>query len=473
DTIIIRPGEKIPLDGIVIEGGGSVDTTALTGESIPRDVNESDRVLSGFINKTGLLKVKVEKEFSESTVSKILDLVENASNKKAKAENFITKFAKYYTPIVVGIAALLAIIPPVIFAEDFSTWIYRGLVFLVVSCPCALVISIPLSYFGGIGGASKKGILIKGSNYLDALKDIEVIVFDKTGTLTKGNFKVAKIQTSNGFNEEEVLRYCAYAESNSNHPIALSIIHEYKESIDNTIIENYTEIPGKGINAKVNGKIILAGNTKLMNENNIEYDNSIEIVGTAIFIAIDSIFAGYIVISDEIKEDTILGIKEIKSIGIKETIMLTGDNREIANNIAQQIGIDCVYSELLPQNKVEIFETISKNKKAAFVGDGINDAPVLARADVGIAMGGLGSDAAIEASDVVIMTDEITKVAEAIKIAKLTSRIVMQNIVLALGVKVIVLSLGTIGIATMWEAVFADVGVTLLAVLNSMRVLKS
>ncbi|MEG2338603.1 MAG: heavy metal translocating P-type ATPase [Clostridium sp.] len=471
DIILVKPGEKIPLDGMIIEGFASVDTTALTGESIPRDVSYGDKVLSGFINKDGLIKVRVQKEFKNSTVAKILDLVENASSKKAKAENFITKFARYYTPVVVLIALAIALIVPTVTGQSYETWIYRGLIFLVVSCPCALVISIPLSYFGGIGGASKKGILVKGSNYLDALKDIDMIVFDKTGTLTKGIFKVTDVVPRNGFDTDEILRLCAYAESNSNHPISKSIVEYFGHVIDKNIVENYAEISGKGIKCTVKGKEILAGNKKLLEDNNVHI-GEIDFVGTAVLVAISGKFAGYILINDEIKEDTIDGIKSIKDMGIKETTMLTGDNKKVADKIAKDIGIDHVYAELLPQNKVEIFEKISKGRRAAFVGDGINDAPVLARADVGIAMGGLGSDAAIEAADIVIMTDEISKVAEAIKISKLTSNIVMQNIILALAVKGLVLALGTVGLATMWEAVFADVGVTLLAVLNSMRVLK-
>lgn len=471
DIIIIKPGEKIPLDGIIIEGKSSLNTVALTGESIPRDVFENDKVLSGFINQTGVLKVKVEKEFGESTVSKILDLVENASSKKSKAENFITKFARYYTPVVVLIAFLMCLVPPFITGEEFSVWIYKGLSFLVVSCPCALVISIPLSYFGGIGGASRKGILVKGANYLDVLKDVDTVVFDKTGTLTKGNFKVTNVKAYGKYSEKEVLMYCAYGESSSNHPIAKSILEHFKEDINKEKVKSYKEISGKGISAKIDGQDVLLGNSKLMKDNNIEFIEQ-ESIGTNIYIAINNEFAGCIVISDEIKEDAISGINKIKSIGIKETVMLTGDNKEVANNIAGKLKIDSVYADLLPQNKVEIFEEICKNKKAAFVGDGINDAPVLARADVGIAMGGLGSDAAIEAADVVIMTDEISKISEAVKISKFTFKIVIENIVLALGIKLIVLALVTIGLSTMWEAVFADVGVTLLAVLNSMRVLK-
>ena len=471
DIIIIKPGEKVPLDGIIIEGKSTLNTVALTGESIPRDVFENDKVLSGFINQTGVLKVKVEKEFGESTVSKILDLVENASSKKSKAENFITKFARYYTPAVVLIAFLMCIIPPFITGDEFSTWIYKGLSFLVVSCPWALVISIPLSYFGGIGGASKKGILVKGANYLDVLKDIDTVVFDKTGTLTKGNFKVTSVKPYGNYSEKEVLMYCAYGESNSNHPIAKSILEHYSEDIDKERVKSYTEISGKGISAKIDGQDVLLGNAKLMKDNNIEFIPE-ESIGTNIYVAINNKFAGCITISDEIKEDAISGIDKIKSIGIKETVMLTGDNKEVAYKISEKLKIDSVYADLLPQNKVEIFEEICKNKKAAFVGDGINDAPTLARADVGIAMGGLGSDAAIEAADVVIMTDEINKISEAVKISKFTFKIVIQNIALALGIKLVVLALVTIGLSTMWEAVFADVGVTLLAVLNSMRVLK-
>ena len=476
DIIIIKPGEKIPLDGTVIEGYSTIDTSALTGESIPRDVNPSSDVLSGFININGLLTVEVTREFSESTVSKILDLVQNASSKKAPTENFITKFARYYTPIVVIIATLIAILPPLLVTgAEFSDWIYRALVFLVISCPCALVVSIPLGFFGGIGRASKSGILVKGSNYLEALNSVETIIFDKTGTLTKGMFTVTEIQSINNYSKDELLKYAAYAESLSNHPIATSILKAYKLEVDNNKIENYEEIPGYGTRVRFEGKDILAGNSKLMNQENITHSH-VETIGTIVHISVNKDYAGYILISDEIKEDSAEAIKSLKSIGVKKTIMLTGDLKVVGDNIGKLIGIDEVYSELLPTDKVEKLEYIDKqksaNKKIIFVGDGINDAPVLARADIGIAMGGLGSDAAIEAADIVIMTDEPSKIATAIKIAKRTRKIVWQNIILAMGVKVIFLILGAFGVASLWEAVFADVGVALLAVLNAMRVMK-
>ena len=475
DYIIVKPGEKVPLDGVVIEGTSMVDTSALTGESVPREVESGSSVLGGFINKNGLLVVEVSKEFSESTVSKILDLVENANSKKAPTENFITKFARYYTPVVVFAALGLAIVPPLLIeGATFSEWIYRALIFLVVSCPCALVISIPLGFFGGIGGASKNGILIKGGNYLEALNNVDTVVFDKTGTLTKGIFKVTEINVNTSISKDELLEYAAFAESYSNHPIATSILKEYGKSVNKEEINDYEEISGRGIKVIVRGKEILVGNIKLMDDSKIKY-NAIEAMGTVVYIAINGSFAGSIVISDEVKEDSQKAIKELKNIGVKKTVMLTGDNKQVGRKVANELGLDEVYAELLPDQKVEKLEMLEGKKsskgKLVFVGDGINDAPVLARADVGVAMGGLGSDAAIEAADVVLMTDEPMKLVSAIKIAKKTRNIVWQNIIFAFGVKAIVLVLGAGGLATMWEAVFADVGVALIAVLNAMRVL--
>lgn len=476
DIIVVKPGEKVPLDGIIVNGKSAIDTSNLTGESLPRDVGSGDSVLSGFINKNGVLEVRVTKLFSESTVSKILDLVQNASSKKAKTENFITKFAKYYTPGVVFLSAFIATVPPlVIQGAVFSDWFYRALIFLVISCPCALVISIPLSFFGGIGGASKNGILIKGSNYLEALNNVDTVVFDKTGTLSKGIFKVTDIKGSN-ISNEELLKYAAYAESYSNHPIAVSIVNAYNKKIDESIISDYEEVFGYGIKVNIEGKSVLVGNYKLMNKENIDC-TEVKEVGTIIYVAINGKFSGYILISDEIKSDSKQSIKDLKSMGINNTIMLTGDNALVANKVKDELGIDEVHSQLLPHQKVEKLEMIKKRMKSSskvvFVGDGINDAPVLAMADIGVAMGGLGSDAAIEAADIVLMTDEPSKLVRSIQIAKKTRVIVIQNIVFALGVKLIVLLLGAIGIANMWQAVFADVGVALIAVLNSMRVMKT
>jgi Cd2+/Zn2+-exporting ATPase len=476
DYIIVKPGEKFPLDGEVSEGESMVNTSALTGESVPREVEVGSEVLGGFINKNGLLTIKVSKKYGESTVSKILDLVQNASSKKAPTENFITKFARYYTPVVVFAAIALAFVPPlVIEGAAFSEWIYRALIFLVISCPCALVISIPLGFFGGIGGASRNGILVKGGNYLEALNNVETVVMDKTGTLTKGVFKVTKVISSNGFSKEELIEYAAYTESYSNHPIAISILKAYENEVDKSQIEDYNEISGHGTKAIVKGKEVLAGNVKLMEKENIQY-NQFDEEGTIVHLAIDGKYVGYIVISDEIKEDARKAIKGLKEVGVKQIVMLTGDNRRVAKKVAETLGIDKVFSELLPQHKVEKVEMLEKEKskkgKLIFVGDGINDAPVLARSDIGVAMGGLGSDAAIEAADVVIMTDEPSKLVSAIKIANRTKRIVMQNIIFALAVKGGFLTLGALGYATMWEAVFADVGVALIAVLNAMRVMK-
>lgn len=507
EIIVVKPGEKIPLDGIVLEGKSMIDTSSLTGESLPRNVEKNDEILSGCINQNGTLSIKVTKEYGESTVHKILDLVENASNKKSKSENFITKFAKYYTPIVVILAILLAIVPPFILRlGEFTNWLYRALTFLVVSCPCALVISIPLGFFGGIGGASKKGILVKGSNYLEALANTETVIFDKTGTLTEGIFEVQKIETiktlkqSNKIEKDkkfeknnktendkdfyeiekqELLKLVANCEKDSNHPIAMSVKKAYAEQnnqkMDGNKIKNINELAGKGISAIIDEKEILVGNEKLMKENSINYIESND-VGTVLYISINEKFAGYIVISDKIKHDSKTAISDLYKNGVNKTIMLTGDKKEVAENVSNQLGITSVFSELLPDGKVEKVEEIIKNKspksKVVFVGDGINDAPVLALSDIGIAMGGLGSDAAIEAADVVIMTDEPSKVSQSIDIAKKTMKIVKENIIFAIAIKIIVLILGACGGATMWEAVFADVGVSILAIINSLRMLK-
>ena len=507
EIIVVKPGEKIPLDGIVLEGKSMIDTSSLTGESLPRNVEKNDEILSGCINQNGTLSIKVTKEYGESTVHKILDLVENASNKKSKSENFITKFAKYYTPIVVILAILLAIIPPFILRlGEFTNWLYRALTFLVVSCPCALVISIPLGFFGGIGGASKKGILVKGSNYLEALANTETVIFDKTGTLTEGIFEVQKIETvktlkqSNKIEKDkkfeknnktendkdfyeiekqELLKLVASCEKDSNHPIAMSVKKAYAEQnnqkMDGNKIKNINELAGKGISAIIEEKEILVGNEKLMKENSINYIESKD-VGTVLYVSINKKFAGYIVISDKIKHDSKTAISDLYKNGVNKTIMLTGDKKEVAENVSNQLGITSVFSELLPDGKVEKVEEIIKNKspksKVVFVGDGINDAPVLALSDIGIAMGGLGSDAAIEAADVVIMTDEPSKVSQSIDIAKKTMKIVKENIIFAIAIKIIVLILGACGGATMWEAVFADVGVSILAIINSLRMLK-
>ena len=474
DIIVIKAGEKIPLDGKVIEGSSMIDTSALTGESVPREVEVGSDILSGCININGVITAEVTKEFGESTVSKILDLVENASSKKSNSEQFITKFARYYTPVVVIIAVFLAIIPPlVIDGATFSDWIYRALAFLVVSCPCALVISIPLSFFGGIGGASKKGVLVKGSNYLEALAETEIVVFDKTGTLTKGVFNVQEIHPE-GVSKEELLELTAHAESYSNHPISLSLKRAYSKEIDNGRISDVEEISGHGVIATVDGKKVMAGNIKLMKMMDIPYFKG-ELIGTIVHVAVNNKYIGYIVIADEVKEDSAQAIKELKAANIKQTVMLTGDNKSIGSKVAKELGLDKVYAELLPADKVEkleeLFSQKSKKNKLAFVGDGINDAPVLARADIGIAMGGLGSDAAIEAADVVIMTDEPSKIATTMKISKKTLKIAHQNIVFAIGIKIIVLILSAFGITTMWAAIFADVGVTIIAVLNAFRAL--
>lgn len=475
EIIVVKPGEKIPLDGVILEGESMLDTKALTGESVPRKVKVNDEVISGCINQSGVITIKVNKTFGESTVSKIINLVENATSKKAPTENFITTFARYYTPVVVFSAAILAVVPPLLFGGVWSDWIHRGLVFLVISCPCALVISIPLTFFGGIGAASKHGVLVKGSNYLEALNNVGIVVFDKTGTLTKGVFKVVDIIPSNGFSKEQLLEYAAYAESYSNHPIAKSVLSAYKKEINKSYISNYLEIPGKGISINSGDKKILAGNSKIMESENISY-TVCEKVGTKVYVAYDNKFAGCIVISDEIKDDAKKAISDLKRIGIEKTVMLTGDDEKIAKAVVDELSIDEYYSQLLPNEKVEKLELLDNKKrkgsKSIFVGDGINDAPVLARADIGIAMGALGSDAAVEAADVVLMTDEPSKLVDAVKIAKATKQIVIQNIVFALSVKGIFLILGAFGIAGMWEAVFGDVGVTIIAILNSIRILK-
>lgn len=475
DTIVIKPGEKVPLDGVVTEGKTTLDTKALTGESVPRDAGKGDTVFSGCINLSGTIKMEVTKEFGESTVSRILDLVENASSKKAKSENFITKFAAYYTPIVVLIAVVLAIVPPLIVeGASFQDWLYRALSFLVVSCPCALVISIPLSFFGGIGGASKMGVLVKGSNYLEALSNAEIMAFDKTGTITEGVFEVQNVEPV-GISKEELLKIAAYAEHYSNHPISKSIKKAYNNTIDEKEIIDSQEISGKGIEAKIGNQDVLAGNEKLMNEKGIEFEKCTHI-GSVVYVAIDGKYVGHIVIADKIKEDAKKTIEELKKNNIKQTVMLTGDRKNIGEAVAKEVGIDKVYTELLPDGKVEkveeLLKTCSEKGKLAFVGDGINDAPVLAMADIGIAMGGLGADSAIEAADIVIMTDQPSKIISAMKLSKKTMRIVRENIVFAIGVKVLVLVLTALGLSSMWQAVFADVGVSVIAILNALRALR-
>lgn len=475
DIIVIKAGEKIPLDAKVIKGSSMIDTSALTGESVPREIDVGSDILSGCININGVITAEVTKEFGESTVSKILDLVENASSKKSKSEQFITRFARYYTPVVVIVAVLLAFVPPLLInGASFNDWIYRALSFLVVSCPCALVISIPLSFFGGIGGASRKGILVKGGNYLEALARTEIIVFDKTGTLTKGVFNVQEIHPEGKLSKEELLELAVYAESYSNHPISLSLKRAYGKEIDNGRISDIEEIPGHGVSATISDKRVLAGNIKLMGKENIAYPEG-ELTGTIVHVAVDKQYVGYIVISDEVKEDSLQTIQKLKAVGIQQTVMLTGDNKNIGKKVAKELSLDKVYAELLPVDKVDKLEELLMQKsskgKLAYVGDGINDAPVLARADIGIAMGGLGSDAAIEAADVVIMTDEPSKIATAIKISKKTLKIAYQNIYFAIGIKAAVLIFSAFGITTMWAAIFADVGVTVIAVLNAFRAL--
>lgn len=474
DVILIKPGEKVPVDGVIIEGTSSVDTSALTGESVPRTVREGEEILSGMVNLSGVLKVKVTKELRESTISRILELVENASARKAKTEKFITRFAHYYTPVVVGIAVLIATVPPLVTGDPFTPWIYRALVVLVISCPCALVLSIPLGYFGGIGRAAKEGILVKGSNFLDALKEATIVAFDKTGTLTKGVFKVTKVETRNGFSEDEVLKFAALAEAHSNHPIARAIKEAYGGEINESQIKEYEEIAGHGVKAKIDGTEIMVGNDRLLHRFDVEHDTC-RVKGTVAHVVVNGKYAGYIIISDEIKEDASKAVKELKRLGVKKVVMVTGDNKEVAEEIARQIGLDGFYAELLPEDKVKIVEELEKEKgngRIVFVGDGINDAPVIARADVGVAMGALGSDAVIETADVVIMDDKPSKLPRGIEIARRTQGIVWQNIIFALGVKLTFIGLGILGEATMWEAVFADVGVALIAVFNAMRILR-
>lgn len=474
DIIVVKPGEKIPLDGVVIEGRSTVDTAALTGESLPREVQTGTEVISGCINLNGTLKIKVTKEFGESTVSKILDLVENSNSKKAKAENFITRFAKYYTPCVVIGALMLAVIPSLI-SGDWANWIHRALIFLVISCPCALVISVPLSFFGGIGGASRCGILVKGGNYLEALSKAEIMVFDKTGTLTKGVFNVTAVHPEK-YSEADLLEFAAMAESYSDHPISRSLKKAYGKPIDNGRISMTEELSGRGVRAEIDGKIICAGNSKLMDETGAKW-HACHSIGTIVHVAVDGIYAGHIVISDEIKEGSAKAIKQLKAQGISKTIMLTGDSKEVGEDIGNQLGIDLVYTQLLPSDKVEKVEQLLDEKtekgKLVFAGDGINDAPVLSRADIGVAMGAMGSDAAIEAADIVLMDDNPEKIPLAMGIAKRTLRIVHQNIVFALAVKAAVLVLGALGIANMWAAVFADVGVSVIAIFNAMRALST
>ena len=474
DTIIVKPGERVPLDGKIIKGTSALDTSALTGESMPREVEPGMDVISGCINQTGILTIQTTKEFGESTVAKILDLVENASDKKGRTENFISRFARYYTPIVVFAALALALLPPLVLQQPFSTWIYRALTFLVISCPCALVISIPLSFFGGIGGSSRIGVLVKGSNYLESLAHAEIVVFDKTGTLTKGSFAVTEIHPVD-MEDSQLLELAAYVEDYSNHPISLSIKAAYGEKIDSSRISDVQEIAGHGVRAVIDGKQILAGNAKLMEKEHVRYAPSSS-VGTVVYLACNRKYAGCIVIEDEIKADAAASIKNLKSSGIRRTVMLTGDADAVGKKVAGRLGLDQAYTELLPADKVDRVEDLLKEKsekgRLVFVGDGINDAPVLARADVGIAMGGLGSDAAIEAADVVLMTDEPSKIAAVMKIARKTIRIANQNIVFALGIKFLVLILGAIGKANMWAAVFADVGVSIIAILNAIRAMR-
>lgn len=473
EVVVVKPGERIPLDGVVMEGFSAIDTSALTGESVPREVEAGENVISGCINQTGRLTIRVSKEYGQSTVAKILELVENATDKKSKSENFITKFARYYTPIVVFAAVILSILPPLLTGDPFSMWIERALTFLVISCPCALVISVPLSFFGGIGGASKSGVLIKGSNFIEALAKTEIVVFDKTGTLTKGNFNVSEVNSSK-ITKQEMLELAAYAEDYSNHPIAMSIKKAFGKSIESSRIKDIQEVAGHGVKSIIDGKEVLAGNAKLMKKERILYPEK-EIVGTVVHLAVNKEYMGYILIEDEIKQDAPFAITALKSAGIKNTVMLTGDADSVGKKVASILKLDKAYTELLPADKVDRMEELmmqrSLNGQLAFVGDGINDAPVLARADIGIAMGGLGSDAAIEAADVVIMTDEPSKIATVMKICKKTLRIVKQNIVFALGVKGLILILGAFGYASMWSAVFADVGVSVIAILNAIRAL--
>ncbi|MFN6540839.1 MAG: heavy metal translocating P-type ATPase [Nostoc sp. EkiNYC01] len=480
DVILVKPGEKIPLDGEILQGTSQLDTSALTGESVPRTVKVKESVMAGMINKTGVLSIKVTKLFGESSISRILELVQNASSKKANTEKFITKFARYYTPFVVFGSLAVALLPPLFIsgatAADRYLWVYRALILLVISCPCGLVISIPLGYFGGVGGAAKRGILVKGSTFLDTLTAVKTVVFDKTGTLTRGVFKVTQIQPQNGFSEAELLALAAKVESQSNHPVAQSIREAYGKKIDLSEVEDYEEIAGHGIRAKVQNKLVIAGNDRLLHLENIEH-NTCNVEGTVVHLAVDNRYVGYILIADEIKEDAAQAIIALKKLGVKQIVMLTGDNEAVAANIAQRLGLDSYVAGLLPEGKVDAIEKLlqaaGKDHKVVFVGDGINDAPVIARADVGMAMGGLGSDAAIETADVVLMTDAPSKVAEAIKVGRKTHQIVWQNIIFAMSVKAVFIVLGILGVATMWEAVFADVGVALVAIFNSTRVMSA
>jgi Cd2+/Zn2+-exporting ATPase len=475
NQILVKPGEKVPLDGEILEGSSQVDTSALTGESVPRTVKAGDIILAGMINKTGALSLRVTKLFGESSIARVLDLVENATSKKASTEKFITKFARYYTPVVVFLSLAIALLPPLLLpGASRADWIYRALILLVISCPCGLVISIPLSYFGGIGGAAKRGILIKGSTFLDALTAIKTVVFDKTGTLTQGTFNVTQIVPKNKFSESKLLALAAQAEANSNHPVAQSIRAAYAKPINTSEVNDYEEIAGYGIRARVQNQVVLAGNDRLLHRENIEHDTC-DVAGTVVHIAVDRHYAGYILIADQVKQDASEAIRDLKRLGVEKTVMLTGDHQTVAKTVAKQLGLDAFVAELLPEGKVDEVERLldrSGKAKLVFVGDGINDAPVIARADVGMAMGGLGSDAAIETADVVLMTDAPSKVAEAIQIARKTRQIVVQNIVMAMAIKGIFIALGTIGLATLWEAVFADVGVALLAILNAGRVLR-
>lgn len=475
DEIIVKPGERIPLDGIVVGGSSQVDTSALTGEPVPRSAKEGEEVISGCVNLTGILTIKVTKEFSDSTVSRILELVENAADKKARTESFITRFAKYYTPVVVIAAVLLAVIPPLVTGDPWVDWVERGLVFLVVSCPCALVISVPLSFFGGIGGASRIGILIKGSNYLEVLSKADTVVFDKTGTLTNGTFSVSEVHSEEGMSDDELLEIAAHAEAFSNHPIAESVRRAYGKPLDNERISEVEEISGQGIRTVIDKKVVLVGNDKLMGSHNVNWKDC-ELVGTILHVNVDGNYLGHIVIADIVKDDAKAAIEQLRAAGVRKTVMLTGDRKDVARSVAKTLGIDEVHAELLPQDKVSIVEELLEketgSEKLAFVGDGINDAPVLTRADIGIAMGAMGSDVAIEAADIVLMDDEPSKIARAIAISRKTMRIVWQNIVFALGIKFAVLILAAFGLANMWMAVFADVGVAVIAILNAMRAMR-
>jgi Zn2+/Cd2+-exporting ATPase len=475
-VIIIRPGERVPLDGVVLDGGSALDLSALTGESLPVDVEPGDEVLSGSVNKTGLLTVKVTSVYSDSTVNRILSLVENASARKARTEQFITRFAAYYTPAVVGAALLLAFVPPLVIpGQDLATWAYRALVFLVISCPCALVISIPLGFFGGIGGASKKGILVKGGNYLEALSNVDTVIFDKTGTLTRGTFKVSSILPADGYSEEELLRFGAAAAFHSSHPVSVSILRASGNEVAGSDLESYTEFPGRGVEVNYRGKTVLMGSGRLMDEKDIAFTGDIDKL-TRVHLAIGGLYAGSITVADQLKEDAFDAVRRLRDLGVNKIVMLTGDKKQVAGEIGNQLGLDTVYAELLPHQKLEMIEKLEREnitgKKHVFVGDGINDAPSLARAEIGVAMGGIASDAAIEAADIVLMTGQPSKLADAIVVARKTRSIVIQNIVLALGVKAVIMSLGILGLTSMWAAVFADVGVALLAVLNALRAMK-